>query len=158
MEGEAPDHNRPRHPHRSALRVLGTNTGHAESCSMEIARRIVRSNFVRVIRAACRLHAYSMGLVASLWIGGCGGVFTGIPELDTTDGRVFAQRCSACHGQPFGDHGLTHGVPDPRFRTTAEWQEVLPRMERLMHEKGLSPLTDLERQAINRYLSRHAKP
>lgn len=48
-------------------------------------------------------------------------------------------------------------VPDPRFRTMVEWQEVLPRMERLMQEKGLPPLTDLERETINRYLNRHAK-
>jgi hypothetical protein len=30
-------------------------------------------------------------------------------------------------------------------------------MEGLMREKGLPPLTDSEREAINRYLSRHAK-
>jgi hypothetical protein len=38
-----------------------------------------------------------------------------------------------------------------------EWQEVLPRMERLMQEKGLPPLTEVEREAIIRYLSGHAK-
>ncbi|MDH4078292.1 MAG: hypothetical protein OEU68_00590 [Nitrospira sp.] len=118
----------------------------------------MRSSFVKLICASGRLHAYGLGLSASLWIGGCGGVFTGIPELDTSDGRVFAQRCSACHGKPFGNHGLAHGVPDPRFRTIAEWQEVLPRMERLMREKGLPSLTESEREAISRYLSRYAKP
>lgn len=104
-----------------------------------------------------RLCAYALGVTAWLSIGGCGGVFTGIPELDTSDGQVFAQRCSACHGKPFGSHGVTHGVPDPRFRTLAEWQDLLPRMEQLMREKGLAPLTDSEREAINRYVSRHAK-
>lgn len=38
-----------------------------------------------------------------------------------------------------------------------EWQKELSRMEVLMREKGLLPLTDLERQAINRYLNRYAK-
>lgn len=95
---------------------------------------------------------------AVLWAAGCAGVFTEIPDLDGPDGRIFAQRCSACHGKPFGSHGITHGVPDPRFRTMAEWQEILPRMEQLMREKELAPLTDVEREAINRYLSRHAKP
>ena len=52
---------------------------------------------------------------------------------------------------------MTHGVPDPRFRTMEEWQEVLQRMDRLIHESALPPLTEPEREAIIRYLSRHAK-
>ena len=113
--------------------------------------------FANVIRAAHHSRRYALGLSILLWVGGCGGVFTGIPDLDTPDGRVFAQRCGACHGKPFGDHGVTHGVPDPRFRTMAEWQNELSRMEGLMREKGLPPLTEPEREAINRYLSLHAK-
>ena len=105
--------------------------------------------------AGCLLCA--MGLMAIAWIGGCGAVLTEIPELNTADGRVFAQRCGACHGKPFGSHGITHGVPDPRFRTMVEWQEELTRMESLMREKGLQPLTDHEREAITRYLHCHAK-
>ncbi|MBK9307729.1 MAG: hypothetical protein IPM58_11730 [Nitrospira sp.] len=116
----------------------------------------LRTVWVESIRAT-RLRAYALGVTAWLLIGGCGGVFTGIPELDTPDGRVFAQRCSACHGKPFGSHGVTHGVPDPRFRTLAEWQDLLPRMEQLMREKGLPSLTESERAAIIRYASRHAK-
>ena len=50
-----------------------------------------------------------------------------------------------------------HGVPDPRFRTMAEWQEVLLKMDRLTRERGLPPLTEPEREAIIRYLSHHAK-
>lgn len=91
-------------------------------------------------------------------MGGCGAVLTDIPELDTADGRVFAQRCGACHGKPFGGHGITHGVPDPRFRTMVEWQEELARMEGLMREKGIHPLSGQDREAITRYLNRHAKP
>ena len=108
----------------------------------------------------CTTGAFSLcaiGFMAMVWVGGCGGVFTEIPELDTTDGRVFAQRCGACHGKPFGGHGITHGVPDPRFRSMMEWQEELARMESLMREKGIQPLTDPERESITRYLNRHAK-
>jgi hypothetical protein len=108
----------------------------------------------RIVRYAVRSVE---GLLVLLGLAGCGGVFTGIPGLDTPDGRVFAQRCAACHLKPFGDHGVTHGVPDPRFRTMVEWQKELSRMEGLMREKGLSPLTEPEREAINRYLTRHAK-
>jgi len=84
-------------------------------------------------------------------------VFTGIPDLDTPDGRVFAQQCAACHGKRFGSHALTHGVPDPRLRTMAEWREVLPKMDELRREAGLPPLAEPDREAIIRYLSRQAK-
>ena len=115
------------------------------------------NKFVKETRIAQRIRRVVTGLSALLWVVGCGGVFTGIPDLDSPDGRVFAQRCGACHGKPFGDHGVTHGVPDPRFRTLAEWQEVLQKMDRLIHEKGLTPLAGPEREAIIRYLSHHAK-
>jgi hypothetical protein len=114
-------------------------------------------SFRKEIRSAQRTRGSVTGLLVLMGVIGCGGVFTGIPDLDTPDGRVFAQRCGACHGKPFGDHGVTHGVPDPRFRTMAEWQQVLPKMELLMRERGLPPLTELEREVIIRYLSHHAK-
>ncbi|NOS80774.1 MAG: hypothetical protein HOP32_04225 [Nitrospira sp.] len=115
------------------------------------------TSFGREIRSAQRTGRSVTGLFAFMSVLGCGGVFTGIPDLDTPDGRVFAQRCGACHGKPFGNHGVTHGVPDPRFRTMAEWEEELTRMDGLMREKGLPPLTAPDRGAIIRYLSRHAK-
>jgi mono/diheme cytochrome c family protein len=83
-----------------------------------------------------------------------GGVFTGIPDLDTPDGRVFAQRCGGCHGETYRGG---HAVPDPRFRTMAEWQEILPKMDRLIRERGFPPLTEPEREAIIRYLIHHEK-
>lgn len=105
-----------------------------------------------------RLPLWAVVLMAVVGLGGCGAVLTEIPELDTAEGRVFAQRCGACHGKPFGGHGITHGVPDPRFRTMVQWQEEVARMEGLMREKGMQPLTDPKREAITRYLNRHAKP
>jgi len=111
------------------------------------------ARFRRHIRNAQRIRRFVTGLLTLMWVVGCGGVFTGIPDLNTPDGQVFAQRCGSCHGKPFGGHG----VPDPRFRSMEEWQEVLPTMDRLIHESGLTPLTDPEREAIIRYLSHHAK-
>lgn len=118
---------------------------------------IVYRRVSAAIPVAGRRGRSILQLLAILWLAGCGGVFTEIPELNTADGRVFAQRCGACHGKPFGDHGITHGVPDPRFRTMVEWQAALTRMEELMREKGMQPLTDSEREAITRYLNHHAK-
>lgn len=118
---------------------------------------VFNEGFKKPIRAVLRSCRNVLGLSILLWMTGCGGVFTSIPDLSTPDGRVFAQRCGACHGKSFGNHGMAHGVPDPRFRTMAEWKQELSKMEGLMREKGLPSLTEPEREAIIRYLSRHAK-
>ncbi|TKS59084.1 MAG: hypothetical protein EWM73_03373 [Nitrospira sp.] len=114
----------------------------------------ITKRFGKEIQSAQRTRRSVAGLLAFMWVVGCGGVFTGIPDLDTPDGRVFAQRCGGCHGTSYRGG---HGVPDPRFRTMAEWQEVLPLMDGLIRERGLPPLTEPEREAIIRYLSHHAK-
>ena len=41
--------------------------------------------------------------------------------------------------------------------TMAEWQEVLPKMDGLIRERALPPLTEMERQTIIRYLSSHCE-
>jgi hypothetical protein len=94
--------------------------------------------------------AIPFSLLVLICVAGC-AMLAGIPDLDTLDGRVYAQSCGGCHIRG-------HGVPDPWFRTMAEWQEVLPKMNRLIREKGLPPLTQSERESIVRYLSLHAKP
>lgn len=96
---------------------------------------------------------FNTALLTVLYVTGC-AMLTGIPDLDTTDGRVYAQRCGACHGRY---HVGSHGVPDPRFRTIAEWEHILPKMEQLIRERGLAPLGESEREAIIRYLGQHAK-
>jgi mono/diheme cytochrome c family protein len=113
----------------------------------------IAKSFGKVIRSAQRTRRSVTGLLVPIWVVGC-AVLSGIPDLDTRDGRVYAQRCGGCHG---ASHRGGHGVPDPRFRTMAEWQEVLRKMDRLIRERGLPPLTDAEREAIIRYLSHHAK-
>jgi hypothetical protein len=39
----------------------------------------------------------------------------------------------------------------------AEWREILPKMDERRREAGLPPLAESDREAIFRYLSRHAK-
>ena len=114
----------------------------------------VAKSFGKETRSAQHTGRSVAGLLVLVLVIGCGGVFTGIPDLDSPDGRVFAQRCGGCHGASYRGG---HGVPDPRFRTMAEWHEVLPRMDRLIRERGLPPLTEPEREAIFRYLNHHAK-
>jgi hypothetical protein len=111
-------------------------------------------NFGKDVRIAQCIQRLCTGLVVLLWMVGC-AVMSGIPDLDTPDGRVYADQCGGCHR---ASHVGGHGVPDPRFRTMAEWYEVLPKMERLIRESGFPPLTVPKREAIIRYLSHHAKP
>lgn len=101
------------------------------------------------IRSAQRLRSSRMGLLAVMGVVACAGL-TEIPDLNTPDGRVYAHRCGSCHAKG-------HGVPDPRFRTMAEWLEVLPKMDRLIRERALPPLAEMERESIIRYLNSHAK-
>ena len=95
-----------------------------------------------------------LGLIWLMGVAGCSAALTGIPALDAPDGRVFAERCGGCHDRCCGKG---HGVPDPRFHTMSEWQEIVPRMDRLIGEQGLAPLSQAEREAIMRYLRQHAK-
>lgn len=112
---------------RESLRETPAEDLKSGACSIQRIKESVIVLAVLLLAAACAMLA-------------------AIPDLDTPDGQVYTRRCGACHG-----------VPDPRFRTMMEWQEVLPKMERLIHERGQQPLTEPERDAIVRYLSRHAK-
>ena len=90
------------------------------------------------------LYAASV-VIATLVFGACASL-TGIPNRDSPDGRVYVSRCQSCHG-----------LPDPRLRTVADWNRVLPDMERRIHERGLVPITAFEREAIMRYLNQYAR-
>lgn len=92
-------------------------------------------------------------ILGLLWMAGC-ATLTGIPDLNTPDGQIYARRCGACHEMAAIG---AHGVPDPRFRSMAEWKEILPKMDRLIRERGHVPLNESEREAIVRYLKQHAK-
>ena len=113
----------------------------------------ITKRFGKEIRNAQRARKPVTELLALMWMVGCGEVFTGIPDLDAPDGRMFEQHYGDCHGASYRGG---HGVPDPRFRTMAEWQALLPIMDSLIREKGLPPLTEPERETIIRYLNRHA--
>jgi hypothetical protein len=92
-----------------------------------------------------RIPRQVTAILGLLWIAGC-AMLSGIPGLDSSDGRVYAKRCGGCHG-----------TPEPRLRTLAEWHGALTKMDRLFQEKGLPPLSDAERESINRYLRLYAK-
>lgn len=110
-------------------------------------------NASEAIRPLPRIRRSVTSLLMLMGVVACAAL-TGIPDLDSPDGQVYAKRCGSCHGS---SHRGGHGVPDPRLRTMPEWQEVLPKMDRLIQERGLPPLAEPERAAINRYLSHHAK-
>jgi hypothetical protein len=121
--------------HRESLEERDRKTLKIAACSTQHTKGIMTAVVIFLTAAGCAM-------------------LTGTPDLDTPDGQVYARRCGACHGM---QQMRGHGVPDPRSRTMVEWQEVLPKMEGLIREKGLMPLTAPERDAIFRYLSSHAK-
>ena len=77
---------------------------------------------------------------------GCAGGPTPIPEPDSAAARLYADRCGACHA-----------VPHPRRNTVDDWHHLLPLMEQRIAERGLTPLTDEERETLSQYLDAHAR-
>ena len=85
-------------------------------------------------------------LIAIVFLSGCVAL-SGMPDLRTPDGQIYAKRCKQCHG-----------LPEPRFRTMREWEPIVLNMMDKIREKELQPLPMNEHEAILRYLARHAKP
>lgn len=95
----------------------------------------VATGFGKGVRTAQHARRSVTGMVALMGVAEC-AMLSGIPGLDTPEGQVHAQRSGGYHGVLYsgGD-----GVPDPRLRIMEEWQEVLPKMARLiLREKGFS--------------------
>ena len=64
----------------------------------------------------------------------------------TTQGfHRYVHRCGGCHA-----------TPDPSIRTSSQWEYVVPRMEGLIRDLGLIPLSHLEKPLILGFLERHA--
>lgn len=71
---------------------------------------------------------------------------TPIPNKGSEGANVFANKC-----------GLCHAVPHPKRHTYKNWQPMLALMDEAMQKKGMDPLTDVERQAIDEYLRKNAR-
>jgi len=71
---------------------------------------------------------------------------TPIPDAGSSNARVYAARCGSCHA-----------LPHPSRLTYQGWVQLLPLMERRMAERGMSSLSEAERNEILAYLKAHAR-
>lgn len=79
-------------------------------------------------------------------IAGCAGRPTPIPDADTPEARLYAEKCSTCHS-------LAH----PMRQSSDEWVHLVELMEVHMDRIGMPPLTGDEREVIMEYLKGHSR-
>jgi hypothetical protein len=77
---------------------------------------------------------------------GCAGKPTPLPEMDSRESVLYASRCGGCHS-----------VPHPARHKSEQWEHIMDNMEKEMHLKGLTPLTESEKSTILGYLKRYGR-
>jgi len=71
---------------------------------------------------------------------------TPIPDADSPQAKVYAEKCSVCHV-----------LPHPKRLHFAQWQHMLTLMDQRMKERHVPLPSEEERQAIEDYLKTHAR-
>jgi cytochrome c1 len=71
---------------------------------------------------------------------------TPIPDADSPEAKVYAEKCSACHS-----------LPHPKRLYFEQWQHMLKVMYMRISERNSEPLTEQEQEAILRYLKAHSR-
>jgi hypothetical protein len=71
---------------------------------------------------------------------------TPIPDADSPQAKVYAEKCTVCHV-----------LPHPKRLSFNGWKHMLTLMDQRIEERNMSPLEPEERQAIETYLKRHAR-
>ncbi|MDQ7011880.1 MAG: hypothetical protein Q9M29_08675 [Mariprofundaceae bacterium] len=71
---------------------------------------------------------------------------TPIPDADSPQAKIYAEKCSVCHV-----------LPHPKRLHFAQWQHMLTLMDRRMKERHVPLPGKEERQAIVDYLKTHAR-
>jgi len=94
--------------------------------------------------ASCRLALLS----ALLLLTACAptAVNKEATSQDTAQVQAFNTHCSACHA-----------LPAPKRHRFEEWQLLLGVMEQRMSERGMTALSEQDRDAILAYLKRHGR-
>ena len=81
-----------------------------------------------------------------LFIAGCAGAPTPIPDAQSSAAQLYAAKCGSCHS-----------VPHPKRHTTEQWQHVLTLMNQRIQENNKPGLTADEKLTIQTYLGDHAR-
>ncbi|MDQ6960660.1 MAG: hypothetical protein Q9M27_06465 [Mariprofundaceae bacterium] len=69
-----------------------------------------------------------------------------IPDPDSPGGKLFTQRCSACHA-----------LPHPKRLDWQHWRHMLNLMKQRMDERGVTEPSKEEWRWIASYLKAHAR-
>lgn len=87
-------------------------------------------------------------VMAGVMLGGCAmtGPTAGLPDADSPAVETYARYCGGCHG-----------LPHPGRHTGAEWAALMDIMQQRMQERGMTPPSAGEREAILGYLQVHAR-
>jgi mono/diheme cytochrome c family protein len=83
---------------------------------------------------------------AFIFIAGCAGGPTPVPDAQSAAARLYTQKCGACHS-----------VPHPGRNTAAEWQHLFGLMEQRMAERNMPPFTNEEKTTLLKYLQTNAR-
>lgn len=94
-------------------------------------------------RALLLRAAFTLALLASLAMGGCGPA--PLPEAGSPAARLYANQCSQCHA-PYNPHEMTGAM----------WEMQVAMMDQKMREAGMAPIAAGDREAILDYLKRNA--
>jgi len=81
-----------------------------------------------------------------IFIIGCAGQMTPIPDMNSKDAKLYSDKCSPCHS-----------LPHPKRHTAKQWEHILVTMDKEIKQKEMSPLTVDERKNILNYIKKHAR-
>ncbi len=85
-------------------------------------------------------------LSAMMLVTACAGRQTPIPNAESPEAKLYAEKCDACHS-----------LPHPKRHSYAKWQQMTKLMESHIKEKEMAPLSDGERKTIMGYLKENAR-
>tara|TARA_B100000315_G_scaffold9317_1_gene9184 strand:+ start:5110 stop:5364 length:255 start_codon:yes stop_codon:yes gene_type:complete len=83
-------------------------------------------------------------IIAFVFMVGCAGI-TRIPDPDSSEARLYTEKCTGCHSLPHPKRHRFHG-----------WAHFVKLMEEEMEKKG-TPLSDEDKKVILGYLQKHAR-
>jgi hypothetical protein len=102
---------------------------------------VAAGSFIEAIRRWSCLPVLSLGITLAACSTTPRDATAWLPDKGTPEAQVYIDRCAICHA-----------LPHPRRHSYQDWQNLLPVMEQRMAERGVTPLSDGDRQAILAYL------
>ncbi len=81
-----------------------------------------------------------------LIVAGCAVHMTPIPDPQSSEATLYADRCGACHS-----------IPHPKRHTYEQWKHMVEVMDRARDHEGMPALADDEKEKILAYLKTNSR-